>query len=485
MDLWSTVSPSVLRMNLVLGVGLLGLVVHRGHSVELRPALRPIPLTVVLLCLLVQVGLLAHLDIDLLSGLCLVAGAWGLLGLLLSPQRWRQTLPLALATACILPLGPALDLYLGFPLRLATATLIHAVLEPLGLGPGTAETIVVLEGAGVQIDLPCSGVRSLWSGALLWTAATFIERRRIGGRWVLAGALFAGLLIALNAARVLALVLLHSFGPPVAMEILHVPLGLGAFATAGVLGWAMLRRLPPAPGPDPTTIDPGRPRAPRSLWVLAAALSALAALPSPAPAAGTALRVLAPPDPAMEPLALHADEIRLLEQRHAQAAGKWRFSWNPPQGAPAPPLQGQLVMVLSRSWRSQHRPDICHAAHGRTVDREEPVLLAPRIPARRLHLRHTDDDAGSDDAGSDDAGSNEAGSVAYYWFQSAEQTTNEYGTRIWAALDGHAEPWMMVSVMLDTPADPDDPRLRDLLLAVHAHAHAQLDPSTTLAQASP
>ncbi|MEM9456606.1 MAG: exosortase O [Myxococcota bacterium] len=470
-DLWATVSPSALRMNLVLGVGLLGLVVYRGRSIELCPALRPIPLMVVLLCLLVQQGLLVHLDIDLLSGLCLVAGAWGQLGLLLPPLRWRQTLPLALATACILPLGPALDLYLGFPLRLATATLIHAVLEPLSLGPGTAETIVVLEGAGVQIDLPCSGVRSLWSGALLWTAATFIERRRIDGRWVLAGALFAGLLVALNAARVLALVLLHSFGPPVAMEILHVPLGLGAFATAGVLGWALLRWLPPAPCPDPATIDSGPPRAPRSLWVLAAVLVALAALPSNEPAVGSALRVLAAPEPAMEPLTLHPDEIRLLEQRHAQAAGKWRFSWGPPtHDRSKSPLRGQLVMVLSRSWRSQHRPDICHAAHGRTVDREEPVLLAPQIPARRLLLRHTGDDGES---------------IAYYWFQSAEQTTNEYGTRIWAALDGHAEPWMMVSVMLDTPPDPDDPRLRDLLLAVHAHAHAQLDPSTTLAQASP
>ncbi|MCA9712498.1 MAG: archaeosortase/exosortase family protein, partial [Myxococcales bacterium] len=179
-DLWATAPAGAARMNGMLAVALLAVVLHRARGLRLRLVPRPGPLAVVVVCALLHIGLRRTVDSDLLSCASMVVGAWGLAGLALTPARWRQALPLALAGVCVLPMGAALDIYLGFPLRLATAQLVHAALEPLGLGPTTAETIVLIEGTGVQIDLPCSGVRSLWSGALLWTAATWIERRRVG-----------------------------------------------------------------------------------------------------------------------------------------------------------------------------------------------------------------------------------------------------------------------------------------------------------------
>ncbi|MCA9711095.1 MAG: hypothetical protein KDK70_34960, partial [Myxococcales bacterium] len=185
------------------------------------------------------------------------------------------------------------------------------------------------------------------------------------------------------------------------------------------------------------------------LWVLAALPVA-----TPPPSAPPAAIVL--DDPTLAPMALRPDEAVLFAQRHAQAAGKWSFD--------GPAGRGQLVMVQGSAWRSQHRPDICHSANGRTVEREDPVLLAPGIPIRQLQLSQGESEA-----------------VAYYWFQSAERTTNEYGTRIWAALDGDPEPWVMVSVIVDEPRTLDDPPLRALLLRAHAHAHRLL----TLAPSPP
>ncbi len=445
-DLLGNASAESLRLNLIIGVGLAALVGSRIRTVALRPAPRIAPLFVVAVCTVAHLGLTRTVDIDLLSCASMVLGAWGLVGLFLPRRRWLQALPLALAGVCILPMGAALDVYLGFPLRVATAHLVHTALEPLGLRPVSAETIVLLEGAGVQVDVPCSGVRSLWSGAILWAAITWIERRRIGLAWIGAGLVFAGLLVGLNAARVLALVLLHGLAPPAAMEVLHVPLGLCAFATAGLLGWALLRRLPAAPAVPEPAASPSRGRI---LWGLVALLLALSALPVAAPVPVTPVETIELPDPALHPIELQPKEAALFRARHARAAGKWEVSLD---GA-----QGQLVMVQGSSFRSQHRPDLCHLAAGRSVEQEIPVLLGPDLPARQLRLRGEGTEA-----------------IAVYWFQSAERTTNEYGARIWAALDGDAEDWMMVSVMVQPPLPLDDPQLAALLQRVHAHAHTQL-----------
>jgi len=449
-DVLAQASTATLYQNLLLGLVGLGLVLHRGGVPSLVPAPRLGPLAVVAACAVAHLGMSRTLDIDLLSCTSMVLGAWGLLGLFVPAARWRRALPLALVGVCILPLGSVLDVYLGFPLRLGTARVVAAALQPLGLGSHPAETIVLVEGAGAQIDVPCSGVRSLWSGALLWAAATWIERRRIGLAWLGAGLVFAGLLVAFNGVRVLALVMLHTWAPA-AMDVLHVPLGLIAFGVAGLLGWLLLRRMPAAEALDaPCGSTPAAPS--RPLWGLALALGALALLP-PASAPGIAASVapLELSDPQLRPLPLGPQEATLFRTRHAEAAGKWSFDLGD--------AQGQLVMVRSRSFRAQHRPDLCHGSAGRTVEHEAPVLLAPDVPARLLRLRQ-----GSTD------------SMALYWFQSAERTTNDYGERVWAALDGDAEDWVMVSVLVQPPRPLDDPVLAGLLRRVHAHAAAQLAP---------
>lgn len=49
------------------------------------------------------------------------------------------------------------------------------------------DTILILENGVSQIDLPCSGVKSLWTGLLFLLAATWLERRPLNLRWLLTG----------------------------------------------------------------------------------------------------------------------------------------------------------------------------------------------------------------------------------------------------------------------------------------------------------
>ncbi len=424
--------------------GLLVLLIKHLLLVEVRPVLRATPLAIAIAAAAAHLVNAATAQIDLASGILLVVGAWGLLGLYVSPRRWVQALPLVLAGLCALPVGAALDLYVGFPLRMWTAGLTHSLLAPLAPGDLATETIILLDGgaAGVQIDLPCSGVRSLWSGAVFWAATTWLERTRISASWCASGVVFVALLVATNFARVIALVLLHAFASPVPTSVLHVPLGLIAFATACSLGWVLIHRLPKSP-PIATDAAPAD-AAPAPIGWLVAALLAVAAIPFGELHAAKPASVVLPGDWA-QPVAMNDRELQLFGSRGATAIGKW----NVVRGRAA----GQLLLIQSDSWRAQHRPDICLAANGHRIDENRTILIEADFPVRRLGL------AGP-----------KADTWAVYWFQSATQITDDHDARVWSALDGHAESWVMVSLVLDGAVTLADPDVLALLHAIRAQA---------------
>ena len=132
-------------------------------------------------------------------------------------------------------------------MRLLTALLVREGLAILGFQSIGVDTILVFENGISQVDLPCSGVKSLWTGGIYMLAATWIERRRFHQSWLLVGFVFALLLIVANLARVAVLVTAgQALGWRLLAEMLHVPLGVLGFAAAcATLVW-MLRRFVPA-----------------------------------------------------------------------------------------------------------------------------------------------------------------------------------------------------------------------------------------------
>lgn len=79
-----------------------------------------------------------------------------------------------------LPVMPSLQFYLGYPLRIVSGLFAAALLKLAGFS-------VILEGTGlrwgtelISIDVPCSGVRMLWTG--LYVAFTSACLLRLGTR---------------------------------------------------------------------------------------------------------------------------------------------------------------------------------------------------------------------------------------------------------------------------------------------------------------
>lgn len=508
------------RLNQLVLAGLVVLVALRlprgGRllAIAAPPRPRAVPL---LAATLAAAGYLASerfLDVNILSGTLFGLGSYALLGLWLDPVRWRAGLPAALLFVGTLPFGAHMDTFVGYPARVMTASIVASALA----GAGTlvqavdVETILRFETGVAHVDLPCSGVRSLWTGGLLLLAATWIEGRRLGWRWLVVSVLTCALLMAANVARVLALVAVgHVAALPHFAEMLHVPLGVLGFAAAGAAGVWMVRRVVPPAGEGPESeiqarlVELVEPRSEaRSAPLLTARpvgtpsdprpgvppgsrpgpgrgpgplpLPLPLALPVPRLAALHGIRPTLRPGTRPILLALFLLGALVLEVRAPEAlvhAGdiEWpsglevspapltaeEAAWLTRDGAESATrvrfswqgLTGSLIVVTSGTWRGQHLPERCLEVRGLPITDNSLRFVATDFPVRRVSL-------------------GEGIATAVYWFQSPTRVTDDYAERMWADLARERQRWALVTVLFDGRVEPDDPVARPLLHALKA-----------------
>lgn len=404
------------------------------------------------------------LDINTLSATLFGLASYGLLGAWMQPRAWRMGLPAALLLIGALPFGEHMQTFIGYPLRILTADIVRSGLSIFGVHSIGIDTILVFENGVSKVDLPCSGIKSLWTGGIFFLAATWIEQRRIGLRWLLAGAVFILLLFAANLVRVALLVLAGQvMGWALLAEMIHVPLGVLGFALACAGSVVMLRRAPtwavesqaavPAPLAAPSGVTGPSVRAGWLAPGLCALLLGLSLLYTPKADVVEAAPLPAwqfPAEMTSAPWPLTPQEQRWLSDSGVQTADRWRFVW---RGQP-----GTLMLVQSSTWRAHHNPERCFEVFGLSVESDRTDLLAPDFPVRLLTL----------------GGSARRELVsAAYWLQSRDQTTDDFATRIWADLTPQPQNWVMVTILFD-----------DLIDSQSADTHALYAQIRSVVQAS-
>ena len=441
------------RTNQLVLAGVVGLIIFQMRRGFIRPRLEagphfyPPALILVLggsiLYLLVE----RYLDVNTISASLFGLASYGLLGLWLDPRRWRQGLPAALLLIGALPFGEHMQTFVGYPLRILTAAIVRDGLAAAGVASVGIDTILILENGVSQVDLPCSGVKSLWTGTLFLLAATWIERRPLNLRWLGVAAVFGGLLLVANLARVAVLVLVGQVaGWPLAAEMIHVPLGVLGFVAACAAAVMLLRWQLPVTVPLPEQGEPLR----RPAWlspVLLVALLAFGLIYVPRPQTGLARPPQSwpfPPTLAVEPRPLTPDEIDWLTRDGAESAERFDFQWRG--------LSGSMILISSRTWRAHHRPERCFEVYGLSLDDSRTHLVSPDFPLRFVSLGD---------------GHHRSLLSASYWFQSAGRTTDDYASRIWADLAPERQRWMLVSILFDGVYDPHAADVHALYAELH------------------
>lgn len=141
-----------------------------------------------------------------------------------------------------LPVVASLQFYAGWPLRLGAATVAEGSLRLFGLEVMREGVALLWQGQRIEVDVPCSGVRMLWTG--LFFHGVLAAERRLALRTMLwLTPLCVGLILAANVLRTVLLFFKES-GLVVLPEWTHE--GIGVLVFAGLIGglFAIHRRLP-------------------------------------------------------------------------------------------------------------------------------------------------------------------------------------------------------------------------------------------------
>jgi len=386
------------------------------------------------------------ISLEQIPVLLFVLGSYGWLGLHLDARVWRRRLAVATAIACIFPFGVQFSTGLGFPIRILTAHAIAWIFQHLQIAALSSEDIIILDTGLARVDLPCSGLKSLWTGTLFLLAATWLEGRQIGKRWLLVCETTVGLLVIANIARVLTLVfVLEVFQQPVIAQALHVPLGVLGFVTVCAIAWLLLRWVPHQSG----KLSANPPAASSPVGLRIVGLSAIACLLLltliPSPTADSRLialtRIPLPATMQTEAIALNSFEQEFFASHPNASVEKQQFEF---QG-----LKGDLLLVASSSWQAHHSPELCLISSGFAVSQMQQQQFTPDVVGRWMSI---DGDRQS----------------ALYWFQSPQRTTDDFLDRIWGEVSRQDSAWVLVSILFDTSESPDRPEVRSLVDVLHS-----------------
>ncbi|OGO37480.1 MAG: exosortase O [Chloroflexi bacterium RBG_16_57_11] len=445
------------RLNQFALVGVIGLLIYQARKNGLGLHFRSAP-ALHSAALMMLVGssaafILAErvVDINTLSASLLGLAFYGLLGLWLEPRRWKQGLPAAILLIGTLPFGEHLQTFVGYPVRLLTAALVRDGLGAFGIHTIGIDTILVFESGISQIDLPCSGVKSLWTGGMFLLAATWIEGRKINRRWLSVALIFSFLLFAANLGRVAVLVTTGPvLGWDLLAEMLHVPLGvLGFVGACAALVWMLRRFVPTDSNVQSMEIEASEAEALRPKWLLPALITTillLAVLYAPRPqvaAAQSPSELQFPAGLSVEPWAFTPDELEWLSADGPLSASRWRFTWDEYGDKPR---HGSLLLITSDTWRAHHRPERCFETYGMKVDKSHSTLLSADFPVRVVNLS---------------AAQGRYHYSAVYWLQAPERITDDYATRIWSDLSPQRQTWVLVTILFDSAVDPTHPDLQE------------------------
>ena len=426
---------------------------HLNRSTIFLPnfVLRPYPLLLMLGAGICSTALQWIIDIQQVTVLLFVLGSYGLYGLFAEPNFWQKNLPLAGLLACILPFNSQVNGGLGFglPARVLTAQAVEHLLSALQVGAISSYDIIVLENGIAHVDVPCSGIKTLLVGTLFLFAATWIEGRQLGLRWLAVYAANFILLVSANALRVAVLVIVAQvFQQPSYAEILHVPLGLVGLICASFLTWLMLQKVPKFKqeqriefsSNQDSEIFKNQPLAKLGIIATVAVLALISQLYHVESEQVAIAPLQLPQQIASESIPLNAGEQRFFGNYPGTLTEKRRFV--------SGKLRGSMLTVASTSWQTYHAPELCFVASGIPVNYIERKRLTPSVIARWLSLKDNK-------------------LSATYWLQSQQQTTDNFLSRIGSDITHKNHTWVLVSILFDSSLNPESPEIQDFVTAVH------------------
>ncbi len=357
-------------------------------------------------------------------------GIYGWLGLnqALWP-KWSRALNIGILVAFAVPFYLEFSSGLGFGLRLLTASLVERTLEIVGINAISSQDIIITENAISHVDIPCSGLKSIWVGSAFFLTALTILNIKITLNTVWKYCVFILLLLSANMFRVLILTVLTSvYHLPQIAEAVHAPIGILGFSISCGAAWFLLNHSSnPSPPNDlmPKVFsDHSKKYCLFLIFCLIGWQAAVIIRNEPAATQNKIIPVTLPPLIQLHSLSLTDGEKKYFSRSEQTIASKWGFIFEKNEAS--------ILLVQSRDFNMFHAPELCMAANGVVVDKMETIKIAPDRQVRVMAL-------------------NNGQATGIYWLQSGKSMTDSFGERYWRYLWSNEKEWYMVSIIINKP----------------------------------
>ncbi|MBK8202564.1 MAG: archaeosortase/exosortase family protein [Bdellovibrionales bacterium] len=279
--------------------------------------------------------------------------------------------------AC-LPLSYHIETFLGFPLRLASAKIAEAFFSVTSHQVHSTETILLVENKLAHIDLPCSGIKSLWSISLFSLLLSLVEKYKINMAWILA---FVGswlLVASANIFRIIMLVFVYGSDlPETAKDSLHVPIGLIGFLVACIATYWIFRELAQKAEPASDAYTNGFSY--KAIGIITSILIFAISINQIKPAKAIEENSLKTYQEAKDSLPLTDKEKDLFLRHGVIAFQKKKFDI---EG-----IRGTSFLVLSKSWRGHHHPEQCLQGQGLLIESTKTLVIEDKLQIRDVGIK--------------------------------------------------------------------------------------------------
>ncbi len=411
----------------------------RSHTGRLQPGVNNNATCLLLLCTILEIANQQTLQIQLLSAVLLIVTLHAYTGHLVDNRRWMATKWPVVVGVALLPLDFYLEPYLGYPLRLLSASVAQVIIQGIGFDAITSQSILLVENRASVVDLDCSGINSLWAGTVFFLLLSWLTRLAVGFRWWLLGLLLVVLLLCSNVFRIVVLVVLDVYELPGFSEIAHTALSALGFTVAILVVWKCAESLPKAESAAQVAVreDPAL----HWRWPLMPVIALLLIGASIAPndndrGSPVTHEIVLPSSIHATPMALHAQEDRFFHFSGAHAQ-KYRLG--------SEEHDNSVVLVSSSWWKAQHKPDHCLQAMGLVISNSRVITTGTHPVTGAIQAVTVLDLQDIDNKPY----------TAIYWFQSTGVITADHFSRVADSFAHGDRRWTMVSMLLGSKLESD------------------------------
>lgn len=373
-----------------------------------------------------------------------------------SPSLWRKGLIMGGLTALALPFALVPGTGMGFYLRLLTADAAAQLLAMMGHTSLGAHDVLIFDNGIAQVDLPCSGLKSLFTGTGFFCVASLVLRRVVNIKWMVSYSIFAGLLIIANTIRVTLLIWVSEvLQYRDIAETIHMPLGLMLFCIVCMCGVYMLYKLNPYQADES-----GEASAVKKAILIPSLLSLLiggvffaAVMMSSNPDFKEQANVTLPRELVVTTVELTPTETRFFGARERTSAGKWMFEYQN--------FSGSMLVVRSGAANGLHAPEVCMLGNGISVDH----MQSREFGAGQYRFLTVDNERRN----------------AVYWMQGERTITDDFRKRLSNFIIGGQDDWVMVTILFDDrlnleQSPENKAALASLMQMLQSHYDAELNP---------